>query len=216
MQVEFIEVDEASARDTLAIIFHFTDGDGDLGLGPEETFPPYNLRDYQISPITDDTVHYGDPEAGDFPYEFPYTCLNWELNFRGYQNVNGQQEAVFDTLLYSLNDDHYNITIDWFVKPDGQTEWEAFDWVLFRPPSCGETFNGRFPRLFDEDRVEEDGTINPFPLEGDLRYSMTSDGFLLLFGADSIRLDVQIKDRMLRRSNTLSRAFTLPGVRRGG
>ncbi|MEL6534090.1 MAG: hypothetical protein AAFQ98_01695 [Bacteroidota bacterium] len=217
LQVKFIEVNEpASARDTLAIAFHFTDGDGDLGLGPEETFYPFNLRDYQISPITDDTIRFGDPEAGDYPFEFPYTCLNWELKFKGYEIIDNQQVAIFDTLLYTQNENHYNITIDWFVKPNGQSEWEPFDWVLFRPPSCGETFDGRFPRLFDEDRVEDDGTLNPFPLEGDLQYSMNSDGFLLLFGADSIRIDVQIKDRQLRPSNTLSKAFTLQGVQQGG
>ena len=212
--VEFIDVVDANARDTLALTIHFTDGDGDLGLLPSETESPYNLRNYFPDHLNNnDTLFFGDPMVSDIPYSFPYTCLNWELKLRGFELRDGVQVAIYDTLYYEINDNHYNITIDWFTKPDGGPEWVPFDWRLFREPSCGETFDGRFPILFDEEDLD-DGVVTPYPLEGDIRYSMTSSGFLLLFGADSVRMDIRIKDRSLQESNVVQARFTLPSIRR--
>ena len=210
VNVEFKEAtDPPSARDTLALTIHFTDGDGDLGLAPEEDGDEslYRQRNYFFNEENGDTLQWNDPQVADIPYEFPYTCLNWELVLRGYTEVDGVRTPDFDTLYYEINDNHYNITVDFFYKPDGQAEWEELDWRLFREPSCGETFDGRFPILYEE---EEAG----FPLEGDMRYTMVSDGFLSLFGADSMRLEVEIKDRALNRSNKLvTPSFTLPNIR---
>lgn len=204
--LEFIDVNDGSSRDTLALTLHFTDGDGDLGLDPtlHGDNTPYSSKIY---PTKSDgqLIKIGDPEASDFPYEFPYTCLNWETRLIGFDD---NMVAIYDTILFKINDNHYNITIDWFVKKDGGSSWSEFDWRLFREPVCGETFDGRFPTLYDKDNPD-------FPLEGTMRYTMPSDGFLPIFRADSIYLEVEIKDLALNRSNKLTTpSFTLQSIKK--
>lgn len=94
--------------------------------------------------------------------------------------------VVSDTVYYTPNENHYNITVRFLVK-EGNTFTE-FNW---EERYCT-TFNGRFPYLTDRNNI---------PLEGTLTYSMQSTGFLQLFGTKPLKLKVQIKDRALNKSN---------------
>ncbi|HMP99207.1 MAG TPA: hypothetical protein PKC24_05450, partial [Cyclobacteriaceae bacterium] len=107
------------------------------------------------------------------------------------------------TVYYELNPDHYNIFVEYYTKnPNGS--FSLFDW---RTELCGTTFDGRFPLLKDQDRAS--------PLEGRLRYAMTSIGFRQLFSLSTLKLRITIQDRALNQSNTVeSPEFRLEDIRR--
>lgn len=189
--------------DSLILDISFKDGDGDLGLSPEETGCVsddvcYNSKFYFLKP-NEELITYRDkrtdPNYSNLP-EFinPFSCINWEI----YREDN----VVIDTFYFELNPDHHNIDVDFLVKNPNGTFTE-FDWTKeFDFPNCGVTFDGRFPILF-EDRPGS-------PLEGTIRYGMGSTGFRILFSLKTIKLRIQIKDRALHRSNIIETPeFTL-------
>ena len=96
---------------------------------------------------------------------------------------------LLDTLYYTYNPNHYNITVEFGTK-NSDGSYTEFDW---REEFCS-NYDGRFPVL----------TENKVPLDGTLRYSMISTGFLSLFGGKTLRLKVQIKDKALHLSQTIT------------
>ncbi len=168
--------------DSLFVIVDFRDGDGDLGLDPGfDTNEPFNAIYYWLKP-DGDLLKYSDrntPPYDTLPkYEFPYSCSHYSV-----------EEA--DTFYIIQNPNHYNIFINYYIKKNGQ--WNLYDWLTANPPQCGETYNGRFPIL------------NPSgadrPLEGSLKYGMTGAGFKVIFKNDTLKLEIQIQDRALNKSN---------------
>jgi len=117
---------------------------------------------------------------------------------------NADGEAI-DTILVEINENHYNYFVRFFQKKNGQ--YTEFDW---RDAPYYQTFDGRFPLL---NRDLSDGQLKERPLEGILRYGMTSSGWLFLF-RDSLKVSVQIQDRALHKSNVVeSSDFTLESIR---
>jgi len=172
--------------DSLILSLEFQDGDGDLGLGTNELFEPYH--DVWFFLKEDNTLlTYSDrftPPYDTLPrYEFPYTCLNYRTN----SEIEGYED---DTLYFQQNENHWNIIIEYFVKKNGV--YTEFEWEIAFPPQCSDSFNGRFPIMTD---------LSGSPLEGVLRYGMTSSGFKILFRNDTLKLRVKIKDRALHDSN---------------
>jgi hypothetical protein len=209
-QIEFESIDfkeygagfDAEA-DSLILVITFKDGDGDLGLDPSELECIsenicYNNKFFYLKP-DGNYLTYKDkrtnPDYSSLPdFVKPYNCINWEVSTDNTNKV--------DTFYFELNQDHYNIEVDFLVKnPDGT--FTEFDWTKeFNYPNCGTSFDGRFPILYKE----EPGT----PLEGRLRYSMGSIGFKALFSVKTLKLRVQIKDRALNKSNEIfTPEFTL-------
>jgi hypothetical protein len=186
-----------SELDSIILLIKFKDGDGDLGLDPSETSPPFNNKFYFIANgdfITYETKRTN-PDYDTLPaFVQPYNCINWE--------VYKEDNVVKDTLYFQLNPDYYNITVEYLVKNANGTFTE-FDWrEAFNYPNCGGTFDGRFPILFKD----KPGA----PLEGTIRYGMGSTGFKVLFSTKTLKLRIQIKDRALNRSNIVeSNEFTL-------
>ena len=185
--IEFKEV--SNALDSLIISISFQDGDGDLGLDPNEIQQPYNdIFGIDIDPPNKVPLTYShrfqEPWDTLPPYEWPYICTNYTTNFSGFEG---------DTLYIQKNEDHNNIFVEYFVKKNGV--WSEFDWELSFEPQCTDSYNGRFPYLGDDNA----GT----PLEGILRYGMTSAGFKLLFRNDTLKLRLRIKDRALNNSNVI-------------
>jgi hypothetical protein len=186
--VEFKEV--PNSLDSLIISIKFQDGDGDLGLDANETQVPYNDVWYinigsEETPVPLSYSNRFEPPWDTLPpYEFPYTCTNYTTN-HGFTDYEG------DTLYFQTNEDHWNIFVEYFVKKNGV--WSEFDWEISFEPQCTDNYNGRFPILGD-DNAET-------PLEGILRYGMTSAGFKFLFRNDTMKLRLQIKDRALNSSN---------------
>ncbi|HLU88692.1 MAG TPA: hypothetical protein VKZ51_02595, partial [Cyclobacteriaceae bacterium] len=65
----------------------------------------------------------------------------------------------------------------------------------------------RFPRILDEERERA--------IEGTIRYSMLSLGWNSIFRNDTVKIEVQIQDRALNKSNIVaSPDFTLSQISR--
>lgn len=186
-----------SELDSIILLIKFKDGDGDLGLDPSETSPPFNNKFYFIANgdfITYETKRTN-PDYDTLPaFVKPYNCINWEE----YK----EDGVVKDTLYFQLNPDYYNITVEFLIK-NADGSFTEFDWQeAFNYPFCGGTFNGRFPILFKD----KPGA----PLEGTIRYGMGSIAFTAIFSIKTLKLRIQIKDRALNRSNIVeSNEFTL-------
>ncbi|HYC86551.1 MAG TPA: hypothetical protein VEB86_15065 [Chryseosolibacter sp.] len=186
-----------------------------------------------------DVLDLADPTAGDliFPRTRknpaytsqlpPYTCEFYDYRdfvihntdtaaldkFSVYKDTLGDKNdpyyVITDTLYHTSNPNHYNIEVDWFILVDPnssvhETRYREYDWKKER---CT-TYDGRFPILSETNNTALDGT---------LRYSMESRGFQILFGGKTMKLRVQIKDRLLNKSNIIDTGdFTLESIRKCG
>lgn len=98
---------------------------------------------------------------------------------------------LLDTFYIEKNTNHFNITVGFEIKNSDGT-YDPVDWEEQIPNCESIIFDGRFPVL----------TESKVPLEGSLRYTMQSSGFLIFFGR-TLRLKIQIKDRALHLSNVI-------------
>ena len=189
---EDIQFKEVDGPDSLIISIFVQNGDGYFGLTSSDIYEPYqayNVIFYQNG----DTIFYGDNP--DMP---PYNPLDYIIT----RDNDGNPQ---DTAWVELNPNHYNIFVRFFEKRNGQ--YEEFDW---RQPPYYQTFDGRFPLL---NTKIEDQMLVIRPLEGSLRYGMTSSGWLFLF-RDTLKIEVMIQDRALNKSNVVSTPdFTLDMIR---
>ncbi|MEX2511893.1 MAG: hypothetical protein WD398_03215 [Cyclobacteriaceae bacterium] len=188
---EDLEFVQTANADSLIVTINFRDAEGDLGLNAKDIFPPFNELNY----LTDDSGNY--ITYGNRPEDAPdFNNRDWII-FPLINNV-----EVKDTLWVLENPDYYNIFIKFFVKRSG--EYTEFKWS---DPPYYTTFNGRFPRILEDERDRS--------IEGKIRYSMLSLGWNSIFRTDTIRIDVQVQDRALNRSNLVSSPdFTLSQVER--
>ena len=107
---------------------------------------------------------------------------------------------IRDTFLIYVNPNHYNIEVDFLVKEG--LDFVEFDW---RKELCTQSFDGRFPVL-----TQQEGT----GLDGTLKYSMNSLGFIALFSVKTLKLRVRIRDRALHTSRWIETPeFTLDKIR---
>jgi len=150
----------------------------------------------------------------------PGSCLNYQLKTilipedtqylldGGYEYlgpfgpINGNPFiAIRDTIYQTINENHFNLLVDFETNEDG-INWASFDW---RELFCS-TYDSRLPVLQQNTKIIRAG---PFKIirknnwEGTIEYNLTSNGFLILFGDKSLRLKVKIKDRQLNESNTI-------------
>lgn len=194
----FKDIADASEPDSLILFINFKDGDGDLGLDPSELgcyivgsdTVCYNNKVYYVSTKDGHKLNYADkrtrPELELPDYVKPFDCINWEIE----TDSNG---LPTDTVYFELNPDHYNIYVDFLVKQNDGS-FQEFDWLT---EYCT-TYDGRFPIL----AKNKDLSLKT-PLEGTLRYAMLSTGFKILFSIKTLKLRVQIQDRLLHKSNII-------------
>jgi hypothetical protein len=181
-EIEFstIEYVPTPGPDSLIISLNFKDAEGDLGLSPSDINPPFN-------PLT-----YKRDAAGNLitfakrPANAPnYNPIDWVID----PIINNV--VVKDTIWVAQNENQYNIFVRFFIKRSGK--FTEFRW---QDPPFFTTFNGRFPRILT---TEEGQSV-----EGNIKYRMLSSGWESIFRNDTIRIDVQIQDRALNRSNEVS------------
>lgn len=186
--VEYIETSNA---DSLIVSVDFKDGEGDLGLNPREINPPFHPLDYPTD-AEGNLITYGNrpPDAPSF------NNRDWRIN----PLINNVE--VKDTIWVKINPNQFNIFIKFFIKRGGNyTEYD------FSGPPFYSTFNGRFPRILDEERERA--------IEGTIRYAMLSLGWNSIFRNDTVKIEVQIQDRALNKSNIVSSPdFTLSQISR--
>lgn len=194
----FKDVADLSEPDSLILFTDFRDGDGNLGLRPSETgcFQAgedtvcFNEKVYYVNVTDGHFLNYKDkrekPELGLPDYVKPFDCINWEIVF-------DEEGLPQDTIYFELNEDHYNIFIDFLVKQNDGS-FQEFDW---RTEFCT-TYDGRFPVLAKNQDLSQAN-----PVEGTLRYAMLSTGFKLQFSIKTLKLRIQIQDRLLNKSNII-------------
>jgi hypothetical protein len=186
-----VEYVETNASDSLMVSVDFRDAEGDLGLNPNEDDPPFHPLDFQTD-AGGNLITYGN-RPSDAP---EFNNRDWVIN----PLVNNTE--VNDTIWVKVNPDQYNIFIKFFIKRGGNyTEYD------FSTAPFYSTFNGRFPRILAEERDRA--------IEGTIKYAMLSLGWNSVFRNDTLRIDVQVQDRNLNKSNVVSSPdFTLPQIRR--
>ena len=186
-----LEYAETNDADSLIITLNFKDAEGDLGLNPREITPPFNELEYQVD-NQGTLITYANR-----PSEAPsFNNRDWII----FPLINNM--VVPDTIWVKENPNYYNIYVKFFIKRSG--EYTEFKWSA---APYFTTFDGRFPRILADDRDRS--------IEGNIRYGMLSLGWNSIFRNDTIRLDLQIQDRQLNRSNLVSTPdFTLAQIRR--
>lgn len=181
-EIEFstIEFVQTSSQDSLMISVDFKDAEGDLGLSATDVDPPFHPLTFKRDGAGN-LITYGNrpPEAPS------YNPIDWEVD----PLVNNVE--VKDTIWVEQNENQYNIFVRFYVKRNGQ--FTEFRW---QDPPFYTTFNGRFPRILT--------TTEGQAVEGNIKYRMLSSGWESIFRTDTLRIDVEIQDRALNRSNQVS------------
>lgn len=177
---ESLEYVSTPGPDSLIVDVKFQDAEGDLGLSSSDINPPFNAIDYQRDPAGS-LITYANRPAG----APSYNPVDWVID----PIINNQ--VVKDTIWVKQNPNQYNIFVRFYIKRNGK--FTEFKWS---DPPFYTTFNGRFPRIL----TTEEGQA----VEGNIRYGMLSSGWQSIFRTDTIRVDVEIQDRELNRSNQVS------------
>lgn len=180
IQFSTIEYVPTSGSDSLIVSVDFKDAEGDLGLSATDVFPPFNPLNF-LRDAAGNLITYGNRPPG----APSYNPIDWVINPRVNNNV------VNDTIWVEQNENQYNIFVSFYIKRNGQ--FTEFRW---QDPPFFTTFNGRFPRIL----VSEEGQS----VEGNIKYRMLSSGWESIFRNDTIRVDIQVQDRALNRSNLVS------------
>ncbi len=213
---------ESADVDTLSLVLKFRDGDGDLGLSaanPSDNEIPFNEKFYfqkrtdgSLTKVAINTatnlLTYKDKRTNSlyatYPsFVTPYNCTNWEVIYNADKNP-----KPIDTVYCEYNPGHYNITIDFLTK-NNDGSFTKYDWgKAFPYPNCVVSgYNGRFPVLSND-------ITKKSPLEGFLKYNIQSGFFNLIFSIKTLKLQVQVYDRALNKSNLLETPeFTLQSIK---
>ncbi|MFW5761057.1 MAG: hypothetical protein ACOCXH_08775 [Cyclobacteriaceae bacterium] len=191
---ENIAFREASNNQELILDIYFQDGDGDLGLRPEETFPPYNRRNEMTDEFGEVIQYSKRNEIDTLPL---FNVKDWWVI-----RDPAEDNKILDTIYAPLHPNHFNIFVNFYVIENDEPK--IFD---FSEELNVLGYDGRFPILFDDINNER-------ALEGSLRYKMESSGWQDIFSIDSLQLEVYIQDRALNKSNTITTPrFTLQGIK---
>jgi hypothetical protein len=177
---ESLEFVSLPGPDSLIVDLKFQDAEGDLGLSSTDVFPPFNSINYQRD-AAGNLITYSKR-----PTQAPsYNPIDWVID----PIINNQ--VVKDTVWITQNPNQYNIFVRFFIKRNGK--FTEFKWS---DPPFFTTFNGRFPRILTSEEAQA--------VEGNIKYGMLSSGWQSIFRTDTIRIDVEIQDRQLNRSNLVS------------
>lgn len=203
----------------LKLTFNVADGDGDIGLDGAESGRPFQEFDL-IRDANGNFINFGDR-----PEDPPFNCIDWIIEapagvpLDATFDYNGDEDRD-DTLRIALNENQFNMFVDFFIKqPDGSfVESDVRTW----PPGsineqtfCNtETFDGRIPCLSADDEPCNFILNTDRPIEGTITYEMISSGFISVFRNETIKLRFQIQDRKLNKSNIVETPeFTLQDIR---
>jgi hypothetical protein len=169
-----------SGADSLIVGIDFQDAEGDLGLSATDVNPPFNPLNFQRDGAGNLIIYSQRP-----PEAPRYNPIDWQINPR----VNNIE--VKDTVWVKQNPDQYNIFVRFFRKRNG-----VFTEFRWQDPPFFTTFNGRFPRILTSTEGQS--------VEGNIKYGMLSSGWEAIFRNDTLRIDVEIQDRALNKSNQVS------------
>lgn len=154
-------------QDSVIVELRFEDGDGDLGLAPADSLPPFNeLYFWRLS--NGSFLKLGDSDT--LP---PLNCKNYEA-------IEVAQDSVVNFYVIR-NEYYYNFYLDFYRKVNGK--FQKFDFMDY---NCTPGFKGRFFYL--------NTTGKERPLEGVIRSGFPS-GFRNIFRNDTLKIRAYIYDR---------------------
>ena len=188
-----------SGRDSLILMVDFEDGDGDLGLDRDESDVRFQEFFFvtttgELIPSYDDrVVRFGAPNQP--PLDFEHWIRDTDFD--------GDEEV--DTVRVEFNENFFNIFVDFFYRADTNGDGDIDDDEDYIKIDFNEIFggqgafglNGRFFPLNTSD--------NERPLRGTLTYKMVNSFRVSpIFRDNILKIDVQIQDRALNRSNIVA------------
>lgn len=178
-QIELKEVNYTGG-DTIQFILSFKDGDGDLGLSPDDLSYPFEEFVY----LKDDNGNYifYDPTDPTLPEK---KCNNYtDHDIYGLPIYKDNTDTIADFVLIEQNPNFYNYFVDIYEKqPDGSFQ------ILDLSDNCI-YFTERFFRLSNSEG----------PINGDLRYRLP--GLFNIYGK-TVKFRIYIQDRSLNKSNVV-------------
>jgi hypothetical protein len=240
-KIKFKEVPGGGTNDSLILTINFRDGDGDLGINPDEVEAPFNNFFHYLADGTGDTTRVAtglvgaytvirtngatgklvtnrtrnEPNYGYLPLYDPNSCLNYsetQVLVREDDNiVDDSYNIIKDTLIGSVN---YLIVREALLFKTNPNHYNIDVRFWY--------FEGGVYKEYDwvkEFCLTFNGRFKVLtdkggPLEGTIRYSMLSTAFLAEFSIKSMKLSVKIRDRALHSSEEIyTPAFTLDGIR---
>lgn len=233
-----LQDDGSQAEDSVVLVLNFKDGDGDIGIGSDEIFPPFNDRWF----ITKSRM------AFDITIPPAYDCSQYTKNC---WNINLAQLDKYVVYKDRRATPGYD-TLKPYIQPYTCYNWEVvtqdpdndpttppvvLDTLYFvlnehynnlfvdfeiktgnPPPNDWETFDEKKyftascgVRIFrGRIPILSEDLGRSTPLEGEIRYAIPSYFFETIFGSNTLRLRVHIEDRALHASNeVLTREFNL-------
>ncbi|MEM7108664.1 MAG: hypothetical protein AAF519_10600 [Bacteroidota bacterium] len=214
--ITYVEQRNFDEADSLIITINFEDGDGDLGLEPDENTPPFNERNY-FSNKTGNEFNFGVETLEDLLVisdtatidslrplaNSQFACLFWDEDPEIFvQDPDGNSVQLDTTVYYRLNERHNNIFIRFYndINNDGMIdeETEELDFRTINPSGCSANYDARFPVLDDLDGSSAlEGSISQALVQ---LISFRETAFL---GDRLSKLKVYILDRAGNRSNTI-------------
>ncbi|MBL6448311.1 hypothetical protein JMN32_18500 [Fulvivirga sp. 29W222] len=231
MNLSYKEIGGLQEDDSLIISLDFQDGDGDLGFDASDeshisspfnefAFFSYNTNTQRKTVFALDTLTSASdsdlalvenmitvsdraiPELDTLPpYDFPYTCNNWqEVNITA-----GNTVLKEDTVYYQKNPRYNNIYVNFFLENSGG-EFEEFFWEYLQKPQCNIAYHGRFPIINEVGRETAS--------EGIITYRIPNKGWESTFGNKRFKVRVTILDRAGNYSNAItSEPVTLDDIK---
>lgn len=217
--------------DTVVLMLNFKDGNGDIGVSPDEVYPPFNDRWYYTkSKIGGSGVfECNDPEKCWYysldttqfkkyiklsdrkkpeyatleDFSKPYNCINWQ-KIEYDHDKNPETEVIpLDTIYFKLNPHYNNIFVQFEIKNDNPADpRNPFDTVFDESQYFTFPLCGIRPFNGRIPILFDETTMNT-PLEGTIRYTIPSVSFPTIFGSKVLRLRVYIEDRALNKSNEI-------------
>lgn len=200
--ITFRPLDQSA--DSLILRFEVKDGDGNVGLGSNESNPPYHTYNIIVDAL-DSIVKYRIPAVAPFRTVDPlgneelfsetdnrpaYNCLDYAIATFSDLNLNG------DTIFISPNEYHHNIHVTFLKKNLATGDFTEVDFSAEFGNACsGVVFDGRIP-IFDQNLLGK-------PLQGVFSYFMVSEGFLFVLSNETFKVRFYIYDRELNQSNII-------------
>jgi hypothetical protein len=195
--------------DTLKLKFYLRDGDFDLGLGPNDINPPYNLF-YFLDKASGELIP-GNEIPADYSNLVIYkdrktidtlpalNCSRWMLKYSS-----DLPPKVIDTLYFQANPNARNLFLGIYTEDNTQV-WTYFDINAQNSfPNCSPLFDATFPQTSGSSWRSAPFRYQAISSkEGILTYAISSIRLKSMFHNRTIKGKVYIQDRALHRSNVI-------------